>query len=107
MYEGNYEYYEWKKKKSIPKDGSISKERIKSKVKSDYKERKKLRNRLAWIRKRNKSIETELENQRIIVQDPDNGDNYDVLQKAMELMNRLEKEYLELIEEEDVLNNNK
>jgi ABC-type multidrug transport system ATPase subunit len=107
MYEGNYEYYEWKKKKSIPKDGSISKERIKQKVKSDYKERKKLRNRLAWIRKRNKSIETELENQRIIVQDPDNGGNYDVLQKAMELMNRLEKEYLELMEEEDVLNNNK
>jgi ATP-binding cassette subfamily F protein 3 len=107
MYEGNYEYYEWKKNKSIPKEGLISKERIKPKVKSDYKERKKLRNRLAWIRKRNKSIETELENQRIIVQDPDNGGNYDVLQKAMELMNRLEKEYLELMEEEDVLNNNK
>ena len=105
MYEGNYEYYEWKKNKSIPKEELISKEKIKPKVKSDYKERKKLRNRLAWIRKRNKSIETELENQRIIVQDPDNGGNYDVLQKAMELMNSLEKEYLELMEEEELLNN--
>ena len=36
-----------------------TKERIKPKIKSDYKERKKLRNRLAWIRKRNKIIETE------------------------------------------------
>ena len=107
MYEGNYEYYEWKKNKSIPKEELISKEKIKPKVKSDYKERKKLRNRLAWIRKRNKSIETELENQRIIVQDPDNGGNYDVLQKAMELMNSLEKEYLDLMEEEELLKNKK
>jgi len=105
MYEGNYEYYEWKKSKSIQKEGLTSKEIIKPKVKSDYKEKKKLRNRLAWIRKRNKSIETELENQRIIVQDPDNGDNYDVLQKAMELMNSLEKEYLDLMEEEELLKN--
>ena len=62
---------------------------------------------MAWIRKRNKSIETELENQRIIVQDPDNGGNYDVLQKAMELMNSLEKEYLDLMEEEELLKNKK
>jgi ATP-binding cassette subfamily F protein 3 len=105
MYEGNYEYYEWKKNNSISKEELNSKERIKPKVKSDYKERKKLRNRLAWIRKRNKSIETELENQRTIVQDPHNGGNYDVLQKAMELMNSLEKEYLDLMEEEELLKN--
>ena len=105
MYEGNYEYYEWKKNKSIQKEGLTLKEKIKPKVKPDYKEKKKFRNRLAWIRKRNKSIETELENQRIIVQDPDNGDNYDVLQKAMELMNSLEKEYLDLMEEEELLKN--
>jgi len=105
MYEGNYEYYEWKKSKSIQKEGLTLKEKIKPKVKPDYKEKKKLRNRLAWIRKRNKSIETELENQRIIVQDPDNGDNYDVLQKAMELMNSLEKEYFDLLEEEELLKN--
>ena len=103
MYEGNYEYYEWKKNNSFQKKELISNEKIKPKVKSNYKERKKLRNRLAWIRKRNKLIETELENQRFIVQDPDNGGNYDVLQKAMKLMNSLEKEYLELMEEEELL----
>ena len=105
MYEGNYEYYEWKKNNSFQKKELISNEKIKPKVKSNYKERKKLRNRLAWIRKRNKLIETELENQRFIVQDPDNGGNYDVLQKAMELMNSLEKEYLDLMVEEELLKN--
>ena len=105
MYEGNYEYYEWKKNNTFQNKELNSKERIKPKIKSEYKERKKQRNRLAWIRKRNKTIEIELENQRIIVKDPDNGGNYDVLQKAMELMNSLEKEYLDLMEEEELLKN--
>ena len=68
-----------------------------------YKERKKTRNRLAWIKKRFKNIEIELENQRSITKDPANGDNFELLHQAMETMNTLEIEYLELIDEQDNL----
>ena len=105
LFEGNYEYYEWKKQEE--KSAESPKPKIKSELKgkSDYKKRKKVRNRLAWIEKRFKSIETELKNQRFITQDPANGDDYELLQKSMELMSTLENEYLELMEEQEELTN--
>ena len=71
---------------------------------SDYKEQKKGRNRLSWIKKRFTIIENELKNQRSITQDPANGDDYELLQKAMETMTILESKYLELMEEQESLN---
>ena len=47
------------------------------------------------------TIENELESQRSISQDPANGDDYELLQKAMETMTNLESEYLELMEEQE------
>ena len=104
LFEGNYEYYEWKKREEKSAESPKPKIKSESKGKSDYKERKKVRNRLAWIEKRFKSIETELENQRSITQDPAKGDDYELLQKAMETMTNLESEYLELMEEQERLN---
>ena len=105
LFEGNYEYYEWKKQEEKSAESLKSKIKSESKGKSDYKKRKKVRNRLAWIEKRFKSIETELKNQRFITQDPANGDDYELLQKAMETMTNLESEYLELMEEQEELAN--
>jgi len=104
LFEGNYEYYEWKKQEEKQTKSVKPKVKIKSKRKSDYKERKKARNRLSWIEKRFTTIENELESQRSISQDPANGDDYELLQKAMETMTNLESEYLELMEEQENLN---
>ena len=103
IFEGNYDYYDWKKSE----ENSISQikltKKVESKGKIDYKKKKKIRNRLTWIKKRFKRIEIELENQRSITKDPANGDNFELLNQAMETMNTLEIEYLDLIDEQDKL----
>jgi ATP-binding cassette subfamily F protein 3 len=103
LFEGNYEYYEWKKKEEIQKSTRISKVKIESTKKSDYKEQKKVRNRLAWIDKRFKTIENEIEKERALTNNPDYNDNYEILEDALNNMNTLEKEYLELMEEQERL----
>ena len=103
MFEGNYEYYEWKKQSEKSIDSNKPKVKNESKGKSDFKERKRTRNRLAWIEKRFKSIELELEDQRSISQDLADGDDYEFLQKTMETMSALENEYLKLMEEQEGL----
>jgi len=103
IFDGNYDYYDWKinEEKLTDRTTLINKDESKGKI--AYKERKKTRNRLAWIKKRFKNIEIELENQRSITKDPANGDNFELLHQAMETMNTLEIEYLELIDEQDNL----
>ena len=102
VYEGNYEYYEWKKIKDsndiiAPKNKKVSNGKL------EYAAKKKKRNRISWLEKRFTKIENELEEQRIITKNPDNVDNYEALQKAMDKMNVLESEYLELMEEHERL----
>ena len=102
VYEGNYEYYEWKKIKDsndiiVPKNKKISNGKL------EYAAKKKKRNRISWLEKRFTKIENELEEQRLITKNPDNVDNYEALQKAMDKMNVLESEYLELMEEHERL----
>ena len=103
LFEGNYEYYAWKKQEEKSEETLSRTVKVERKGKSDYKERKKTRNRLAWIEKRFKVIEKEINEQRGITQDSSNGDDYELLQKAMGIMNRLENEYLELMEEQEKL----
>ena len=103
IFEGNYDYYEWKKQSEKSIESNKPKVKNESKGKSDFKARKRTRNRLAWIEKRFKSIELELEEQRCISQDLANGDDYEFLQKTMETMSALENEYLELMEEQEGL----
>ena len=93
MFEGNYDYYEWKKQSEKSIESNKPKVKNESKGKSEFKERKRTRNRLAWIEKRFKSIELELEDQRSISQDLADGDDYEFLQKTMETMSELENEY--------------
>ena len=103
IFEGNYEYYAWKKQEEKSEETFSRTVKVERKGKSDYKERKKTRNRLAWIEKRFKVIEKEINEQRGITQDSSTGDDYELLQKAMGIMNRLENEYLELMEEQEKL----
>ena len=102
VYEGNYEYYEWKKLKNS--NNIISQKAEKPlKRKSNYEAKKKKRNRVSWIEKRFKNIENELEKQRLITKNPENSDNYETLQNSMDIMNNLESEYIELMEEHETL----
>ena len=103
LFEGNYEYYEWKKKEETQKSTRTSKVKIESTKKSNYKEQKKVRNRLTWIDKRFKTIENEIEKERALTNNPDYNDNYEILEDALNNMNILEKEYLELMEEQERL----
>ena len=103
LFEGNYEYYEWKKKEETERNTKTSKVKIESIKKSGYKEQKKIRNRLTWIEKRFKIIENEIEKERALTNNPDYKDKYEILEGALNNMNTLEKEYLELMEEQEKL----
>ena len=102
FFEGNYEYYEWKSKpeKELKEKNEFQEV---SSNKNIYKDRKKTRNKIAWISKRYKSIEKEIEDFKNIIADPLNGEDYEKLQNAMEKTNTLEQEYLTLMEEEESL----
>jgi len=106
VFEGNYDYYDWKRQDRQSAKTNVPIQKTESKGKSAFKDRKKIRNRLAWIEKRFNIIESELDDQRSITQDSSNGDNYDLLQQTMETMNILEAEYLELMEEQEKLYSN-
>lgn len=103
MYEGNYDYFEWKKSEKENNNVTSKEDISKVEKKETYKEKKKKRNRLSWIKKRFNIIESLLEEQRAIYQDMKNSDNYKILQDAMESMSNLEKEYLDLMQEEESL----
>ena len=58
---------------------------------------------MSWIKKKFKTIEKELEEQINFLQDPTYAGDFEKIQKAIETMNKLENEYLELMEEQELL----
>ena len=105
IFEGYYDYYEWKNQQETQSNSSTPKVKNESRKKSDYKKRKKIRNRLTWIDKRFKTIENLIEKERALTNNPSHSDDYEKLQSALNNMNTLEKEYLELIDERERLLN--
>ena len=103
MFEGNYEYYEWKKSKRPSEKINERKPKLPSKNKLDYQIRKKTKNRLTWIKKRISTIEEEMEKERSAIQNPIYADNYEILQGAIENLTTFENEFLALMEEQDTL----
>ena len=103
LYEGNYEYYEWKREpqKEVKLQNKKTEANKESKV--PYKDRKKIRNRLSSISKRYMAIDSELDLLKNIIEHPKNGKDYEKLQEATIKMSNLEQEYLTLIEEEEHL----
>tara|TARA_B100001027_G_scaffold215873_1_gene190789 strand:+ start:1554 stop:3416 length:1863 start_codon:yes stop_codon:yes gene_type:complete len=100
-YQGNYEYYEWKKEQQQNEDATLVKPATDKK--KDYQLRKQSKNRIAWINKRFKQIEKEIKDIELLLHDVKNKSNAHFLNELMEKISKLENEYLEYIEELDKL----
>ncbi|MFQ6678349.1 MAG: ABC-F family ATP-binding cassette domain-containing protein [Fidelibacterota bacterium] len=107
LFEGNYDYYTWKKNGEKSNQPLKKKQKLPSKNKLEYQERKKRQSRLATIDKKLKIIENKLETERSITTNPQHIDDYEILQKALKNMTQLENEYLDLMEEQEKLIVNK
>lgn len=101
-YQGNYEYYEWKKEQKQNEDSLLVKPATDKK--KDYQLRKQSKNRIAWINKRFKQIEREIKHKESLLHDEKNKSNATVLNEVMEEISQLENEYFQYVEELDKLN---
>ena len=104
VFEGNYDYYEWKNKNENTIEG-ISEDNKQKKKKNDYKEAKRLHNRKAWIEKRFSKIEKSISELQETVNDPNNISNYELLKNRLDEIDKLENEYFDLVEEKESLDN--
>ena len=104
VFEGNYDYYEWKNKNENTIEG-ISGNNKQKKKKNDYKEAKRLHNRKAWIEKRFSKIEKSISELQETVNDPNNISNYELLKNRLDEIDKLENEYFDLVEEKESLDN--
>ena len=59
VYDGNYEYYEWKKTDNNLEEKKLGRVKSNNQKKLQYEQRKKNRNRISWINKRLNKIEEE------------------------------------------------
>ena len=101
-YQGNYEYYEWKKEQQQNEESPLAKPATDKK--KDYQLRKQSKNRIAWINKRSKQIEREIKHKELLLHDVKNKSNAPLLNEVMEEISQLENEYFQYIEELDKLN---
>ena len=100
-FNGNYDYYEWKNK---DKDKISLKVDNQKEKKNNYKDTKKIRNRSNWIEKRFFKIEEIINELQIIINDPKNASDHELLKKNLNEVNELENEYFSLIEEKELIN---
>ena len=104
IYDGNYEYFEWKKKEE--KDLLVNNDRVVEKAgknKNSYAEKKRIRNRLTWINKRSNEIDKAIEGLNKEINDPENSSDHSLLKEKLDDLELLEGEYLELLEEKETL----
>jgi len=100
-FNGNYDYYEWKNKN---KDKISLKVNNQKKNKNNYKDAKKIRNRINWIEKRFFKIEESINELQIIINNPENTSNHELLKNNLNEVNELENEYFSLMEEKELIN---
>ena len=103
LYSGNYDYYHWKKHNDNNDSYKEKEKKINLSIKDNYINKKKNKNRITWIGRRFGQIEHEIDTARAIIQNKENRDNYMVLQSKVEEIEKLENEYLDLIEENESL----
>ena len=104
VYDGNYDYYYWKKNKRISKDTEEKDKDFKSLEKDiGYKAKKKIKNRETAIGRRIRTIEEEIDKARANIQNKNNQDNYQLLLQETQKIDKLEIEFLELLEEKESL----
>jgi ATP-binding cassette subfamily F protein 3 len=100
-FNGNYDYYEWKTK---DKNKISLKVNNQKKNKNNYKDAKKIRNRINWIEKRFFKIEESINELQITINNPENISNHELLKNNLNEVNELENEYFSLIEEKELIN---
>ena len=101
-FDGNYDYYDWKKSNEIVKDFKQKAE--KDNIKKDlFKLRKTTKNRIKKITNRLVKIEIELNNIIKELKDYSIGSDFHKLRELEVIQNNLELEYIELIEEQEDL----
>ena len=104
IYEGNYDYYIWKKKESnveVAQNKNIAPKRRNSK--KEFYERKRIRNRLNIIEKSIKNLESLMDIARAKINEYGQCNNYDGLQKYSDKLLNLEDDYISLLEEKEEL----
>ena len=105
FYNGNYDYFLWKKRGQNIKLKLHDNKNHNIKRKNEFKVKKKAKNRDTWIGRRIGQIDSELSKARATLQNKSNQDNYQLLMKESDRINCLENEYLELLEERDEIRN--
>ena len=103
-YDGNYDYYTWKKLSSANIIDKKKQESSKHKEKRIvYRKEKKTKNRLAMIEKQFKVIEKKLDELESILHDKKNISEHKTLMDASKKIAEYEAQYLKLIDEKDIL----
>ena len=103
-YYGNYDYYIWKKKIDIVETVSSGAIKNSDNKKINFQVRKKIKNRITRIKKRIIEIESELNNIAIGLKDKEIQSDYKKIDDLMSNQNKLETEFIELLDEKEVLN---
>ena len=104
IYEGNYDYYIWKKKESNLHDAQNKKIVPRGKnLNTEYSDRKKIRNRLTNIEKSIIDLEKLMGIARAKIDKFGQDNNYEGLQKHSDELLNLEDNYLSLLEEKEGL----
>ena len=106
-YSGNYDYYIWKKELTIVGNKKTEKiEKPTTKNKSNYKEQKKITNRIRVLKRKLRETEDILENIKIDLLSPSIASDFEQIQKLLEDEKMVEESYFVFLEELEELQSN-
>ncbi len=104
-YAGNYDYYIWKKQTVQSNSKVIIEEKpLELKKKSNYREQKKIANRVRVLKRKLKETEELLENIKIELINPDIASDYEQIQELLDKEKKVEESYFVLLEELEGIN---
>jgi ATP-binding cassette subfamily F protein 3 len=106
-YSGNYDYYIWKKESTVVGNKKTEKiEKPATKNKSNYKEQKRIANRIRVLKRKLEETEEILENIKIDLSNPSITSDFEKIQELLDEEKRIEESYFVLLEElEELLAN--
>lgn len=100
IYAGNYDYYIWKKESRIDKNSKTEKtKKSATKNKSNYKEQKRIANRIRVLKRKLAETEEVLENIKIELLSPEITSDFEKVQKLLTEEKIVEESYFVLLEE--------
>ena len=102
-YYGNYDYYLWKKENDSIGEKTIESGKKEINKKINYQERKKIKNRINKIKQRLIKIDIELDAIKVSLNDKEIESDYKKIDDYINNQNLLENEYIELLDEKEIL----